>query len=283
MEQGKNIGVKLLDFFIYSNLLISIACFLFTLQTALAFHASETAAAFFGITNFIATFSLYSLQRIYQSTKPYTDHRLAWYHRNKKILFTLILVFISLYYSIFINNYVVFKYGLLMYLPAAAFSVIYFLPPFALRRMPVSKIFLIGGVWAYTSVFIPLLYNEGVFSFSNIGFGETSYIVAQLLFIAAICVPFDIRDMENDRQNSIKTLPVQFGLGKSKTIGIILLLTYVFLAQNTIQFTVFGITGLLGILLIYFSFEHKHRYFFSVLVDGLIIFQFVLYSLFTRN
>jgi 4-hydroxybenzoate polyprenyltransferase len=283
LEQSKNIGIKLLDFFIYSNLLISVACFLFTLQTALAFHTSETAAAFFGITNFIATFSLYNLQRIYQSTKPYTDHRLAWYQRNKKYLFTLILVFISLYYSVFINNYIVFKNGLLLYLPAGALSVVYFLPPFALRRMPVSKIFLIGGVWAYTSVFIPLLYNESVFSFSNIGVSELSYIIAQLFFIAAICVPFDIRDFENDRQNSIKTLPVQFGLGKSKTIGIVVLLAYIFLAQNTTQFAVFGITGLLGILLIYFSYEHKHRYYFSVLVDGLIILQFVLYNLLTRN
>ena len=91
-------------------------------------------------------------------------------------------------------------------------------------------------------------------------------------------MPFDIRDVENDQQNSIKTLPVHLGISKSKTIGIILFLTYMVFAQDIKQAIVYFITGTLGIILLLYSSQHKHRYYFSVLVDGLIILQFVLFT-----
>lgn len=279
MRRTKDISARLIDFFVFSNLLISIAAFLFTLQTALNFHYSGPSAAFFAFTNFISTFTLYNLQRVYQSTKPNTHNRLIWYERNRRVLFTLILVFASLYFIVFKANYAVFTEGLLFYIPAAILSLFYFLPPFAFRRLPIFKIFFIALVWVVSSIYIPLLYNDSSFSLSeNLHKNEITYLLAQFCFIAAICVPFDIRDIENDRQNSIKTLPVHFGLSTSKTIGIVLLLLYMVLAQNVQQAIVYFVTGTLGIILMIYSTQHKHRYYFSVLVDGLILVQFILFA-----
>lgn len=278
MQRLKKIPSQFLDFITYSNLLIALASFLFTVQTAIAFNYSANAAAFFAATNFLSTFSLYNIQRIYQSTKSNASERLAWYKKNTRLLFTLILVLASLYYLIFKVNYHAFMIGLLCYLPAAIFSVFYFLPPFTLRRTPFFKIFFIAMVWIVTSILIPLFYDGTVFSgFKHLQYKEYAYLLSQFCFIAAICIPFDIRDIGNDRKQQIKTLPVSFGLGISKNTGLLLLLIYMVLAQNTQQLIANFITGVLGMLLIYYSTEHKHRFYFSVLVDGLILLQFALY------
>lgn len=280
MEKVKKIPGQFVDFFIYSNLLISMATFLFTLQTAFVFNYSAPSAVFFAITNFLSTFTLYNLQRIYQSTKPHSNPRLFWYEKHKKILFTMILVFASLYAMVFKTNYLVYKEGLLFCVPAGILSLFYFLPPFTLRRLPVFKIFLIAFVWVFTSTLIPLLYNDSTFiMFKNVKKDEIAYMIAQFFFIAALCVPFDIRDVENDRQNSINTLPVHFGLSRAKTIGIILFLIYMVLAQDTKQAITYFITGTLGIVLLLYASQHQHRYYFSVLVDGLIILQFMLFTI----
>lgn len=285
MQQLKKILTQLIEFITYSNLLIALASFLFTIQTAIAFNYSANAAAFFAATNFLSTFSLYNLQRIYQSTKSNVSARLLWYKNNTRLLFTLILVFASLYYLIFKVNYQAFTIGLLCYIPAAAISVFYFLPPFNLRRLPYFKIFYIALVWMATSILIPLFYDGTVFSgFKHFQLKEYAYLFSQFCFMAAICIPFDIRDISSDKKQQVKTLPVSFGLGFAKNTGFLLLLAYMALAQNTPQLIANFITGVLGMVLLYYSTEHKHRFYFSVLVDGLIVLQFALYLfLFASN
>ncbi|MGE0569344.1 MAG: UbiA family prenyltransferase [Bacteroidia bacterium] len=269
---------KIVDFFVYSNIFIALAAFVFTLQTAIEFNHSALAAGFFAFTNFIATFSLYNIQRVYQSSVFSGTEKLSWYVKNKRLLFTLILVFCSLYLLVFIQQAQYFITGLLLYIPVIALSLFYFVPPFSLRQKPYFKIFIIGLVWVYTSCFIPLLYEgidlTGVAVFS---LSEWMYIIAQFLFISAICIPFDIRDINTDDQLGIKTLPVQLGVDLAKKIGMGMLVGYILLSQNIYQGIVFAITGGLGIALIYYSQDKKHRYYFSILVDGLIILQFMLY------
>lgn len=284
MKRIKKIPEQIFDFFIYSNLLISIASFLFTVQTALLFNSSASSASFFALTNFVCTFMMYNLQRIYQSTKPHNKPHLKWYERHKRLLFTMMLLLGSLYALILIVNFKAFQEGLLLYLPVGIISLFYFLPPFNLRRLPISKIFFISIVWVISSIFIPLLYDDMVFKgFSNLHQNEIFYIIAQFCFISSLCIPFDIRDIENDKQNLIKTLPVQLGLSKAKTIGIILMVIYMVLAQNTKQGLVYLICGIIGVILTIYSSQHKHRYYFSVLVDGLIIVQFLFFAFLFTN
>ena len=283
MKTLKHIVTAVTDFFIYANLLISIAAFAFTLQTALHFNYSYGAAAFFSLTNFVSTFVLYNLQRLYQSTKTNASERLNWYKNKRRLLFTFMFVFIALYYLVFKVNFSVYSNGILLYIPVGILSLFYFLPPFALRRLPFFKIFLIGLVWVCSSVIIPLLYKDLAFSYTHFSWNEYAYILAQFLFISAICIPFDIRDAENDKQLGIKTLVVTQGLSQAKSIGVVLLLAYMSLAQNSIQLLVYMLTGLPALALMLYSATHRHRYYYAVLVDGLIILQFVLSLVFLRS
>ena len=274
----KKILVQIIDFLVYSNLFISIAAFVFTLQTALVFDSALPASIFFAWTNFVATFILYNFQRIYESTKEPKSERMLWYDRNKKILFTLMLVFASLYFNFFKDHYDKFIEGLIAYVPISILSIAYFMPPFNLRKLPVLKIFIIGFVWLFSSSVIPLMYEDHTFvCLKNIGSKELEYIIAQFLFISALCIPFDIKDLENDRQSSVRTLPVHFGISKAKKIGVVLFLLYIILANDGAQFIAYLIPGLLGAILTMYSHDKKHRHYFYVLIDGLIILQFVLF------
>jgi hypothetical protein len=283
VSRVKNILTSVTDFFIYSNLLISIGAFVFTLQTALFFNYSAAASAFFGLTNFVSTFVFYNLQRLYQSTKTQASERLNWYRNHRRVLFTLMFVFISLYFLVFKVNLKVFAYGLILYVPVAILSIFYFMPPFALRRLPFIKIFFISLVWTISGVLLPLLYNEYNFSIRHLGKEEYAYVAAQFLFIAAICIPFDIRDSENDRYTGVRTLVITQGISQAKSIGIMMLLGYMSLSQNTTQLLVYVLCGLPAIALLIYSATHRHRYYYSVLVDGLIVLQFLLSLLFMKG
>lgn len=274
----KKIFAYCFNFLTFSNLWIAIGSFVFTLQTQLVFDATLPASNFFAWTNFVATFCLYTIQRLYTSTKHSNSERMQWYLKNRKALFTLMAVFILLYFSFFIKHFVTFKEGIIAYGFVSLLSVFYFIPPFHLRAKPYLKIFIIGFVWTTCAVIIPLMYRDYTFVlFENINAEEFYYILAQFLFISALCIPFDIRDVKNDRQDSIKTLPVHFGISTAKKIGFILLVIYILLANDGKQFIAYFVSGLLGILLTVLSNDRRHPYYFSVLVDGLIIVQFALY------
>ncbi len=248
------------------------------MQTALVFHSSYPASVFFAWTNFVATFVLYNLQRIYQSTKEPKSVRMQWYDRNKKILLTFIFVFVSLYFTFFKDHYAHFLEGLLAYIPISIISIAYFMPPFNLRKIPILKVFIIGFVWLASSVLIPLMYKDYTFvGFETLGLKELEYIGAQFLFISALCIPFDVKDYENDRQGSIKTLPVHFGISAAKKIAVVLFLIYIILANDGTQFIAYLIPGLGGAFLTTYSSDKKHRHYFYILIDGLIILQFALF------
>jgi len=278
MQQLKYFLYNLIDAITYSNFYIAFAAFLLTLQTAFIFNYALQSALFFGFTNFTATFCMYNAQRLMQVDMLPNVAITKWYKRNKKWILTFVLVFISLHISIFKSFYGSFIEGLLLYIPSVLLSCLYFLPPFPLRKFPVLKIFIIGLVWSYTCVVIPLVYHNGLYTLSSI-FQKTElrYALSQFFFISAICVPFDIRDSIHDKEYGIKTLPVQFGIKTSMTIACCLLLCYLLLATNEIQLMSFGFISIAGSILILNSTPTKHRYYFSVLVDGLIILQYFLF------
>ena len=136
MNRIKKIFVQGFDFFIFSNLFISIAAFAFTLQTALVFDSTYSASIFFAWTNFVATFTLYNLQRIHQSTKEPKSVRMQWYDRNKKLLLTLMFLFLGLYFSFLKDHYEQFLVGLIAYVPISLLSIAYFMPPSIYERCP---------------------------------------------------------------------------------------------------------------------------------------------------
>lgn len=269
-----------LDFLGYSNLFLAFAVACSTLQGGVIFNYASRSSVYFSLVNFVAAFFLYNLQRIYQSSYPTTDSRLLWYRKNKKWIFTIAVLLMVVFAGNIWEIFLTFKEGVIVYGACAMLSILYFLPPFNFRKIPYLKQFFIALIWVMVCVFIPLLFEASEFKgLANFGKSEWLYIASQFCFIAALCIPFDIRDMNKDREEGTKSLPVVLGMQKSKIAAILLLAIYLVLAFFIDFKSLIGIRGivfLVSVAAVYFSNPNRHRYYFIFFVEGIIVLQTVL-------
>jgi len=82
-----------------------------------------------------------------------------------------------------------------------------------LKELPGMKLVLIAGVWTYATLGLPML-HAGVALDAQM----SVILLTRLLFIAAVALPFDLPDAQRDRQSGIATLPILFGVDKTKRI-----------------------------------------------------------------
>ena len=82
---------------------------------------------------------------------------------------------------------------------------------FKLREIPYLKIFLISFIWSASTIVLPLIQaNEKIFSTP-----VSLLFTERFLFIFAIALQFDIRDMHADRRAGLKTIPTLIGQNKA--------------------------------------------------------------------
>jgi len=104
----------------------------------------------------------------------------------------------------------------------------YLLPLFNGKRMrdlPFIKIALVAIVWAWVSVVLPIVRYEIVLLSPKIALVVTE----RALFIFAITIPFDIRDVAQDIQAGTKTIPSTMRLESSKLLAGIALFIALFI------------------------------------------------------
>ena len=262
---------KFLDFIVYSNFFIAVCIALFTLQTAIVFpHQSDQILLFIPL-NFIATFTLYNLQRLYFSAQLKNDSKYTWYTKNRRLIFTLIILTISCSFNFLVTFFLQNVTSLIVYGCLGVLSIFYFLPPLQLRKYGLLKPFIITFVIICTSVILPL-----ATTFNKV---TLIYAVNQFFFIAALCICFDIRDVEIDALGNQKTIPIKFGITNTKYLVVALLLFYLatgFFVPNTYFPTTAIFVTVLSILLTIFAKPKRHYYFYLLLVDGAIIVQCLL-------
>ncbi len=135
-----------------------------------------------------------------------------------------------------------------------------------IRDFNYVKILLIGFVWAYISC-LPLLD-------AKIGYGNLLLIfLEKVIFVIAITIPFDVRDLSIDGKMNLITLPKVIGLTKSYWIsyGLLLLGLMLFIINwygmtftALIGFVVYSMTALFIML----SKNKSSDWFFSGFIDG---------------
>ena len=152
-----------------------------------------------------------------------------------------------------------------------------------LRDLHYIKIFLVAGVWSWLTVMIPA-----------VAYGLEKHFpvwivcLEKAFFIFAITLPFDIRDLQIDQFTKVKTLPALIGIQTTKYSAIFLLilsslLVYLNFSLDVLSFGMF--LGLISsysitIVLVWFSDRIIHDYYFTGLLDGSMLIQFILFYLF---
>lgn len=150
---------------------------------------------------------------------------------------------------------------------------------FGLRSLPGAKLFIISIVWAFSCVWAPIVeLNSQSFGVSKL---DTFLLVSKrFLFIMAITLPFDIRDLYQDRMFHLKTIPVLIGKENALRLCQVLLAIYIlfiYFFSDSINSSIIALTltTILTSVLVYFKKNEKNEYYYFLLLDGTLLLQFL--------
>jgi 4-hydroxybenzoate polyprenyltransferase len=277
---------KLIDLILYSNLWIAICATSMCWQTQLLLSGKISWAPLPAFV-FCATLLLYALHRLVGLSRA-----AGFKEKGRYFIIEHFRLHIGLYAALAGLAALWFAWQLSWrvwwwMLPGMLLSAAYVLPVFGkgkrLRDVHYIKIFMIAVAWSWLTVVVPAVDME---LFRNVPMAFL--FLERVSFIFAITLPFDIRDLEIDRANGVKTLPAILGITKSKRLAWLLLavsgafgwLAFHLNAYSTGSFIGLAVSLLISALVIGKTHADRHDYFFTGLVDGLMVVQFLLIWLF---
>ena len=225
---------------------------------------------------FFATIFTYNFQRIVRVGKLQSHVRTDWLKKNKFLIYLIMIIgaVMSLYlFSDFKTNTqiaIIFS-GIL--------SVSY---PFGLRKIPFSKIFIISLVWTTSTMLLLVLEENSI----PLNINTYLHLICRFLFVFAICIPFDIRDIKYDNIK-LKTIPIIVGVSKSKLISFISLFSIVIISivqfwnyKLSIEFLIAIILScIVSSIFISKSDEKKSDFFFSFWIESLSILLYLFLAI----
>lgn len=204
---------RCVDFLIFSNLYIAIAAVLFTVQSQiqLGMHPDWHPYLFLILFATLFEYNLHKFVAVFFYKHALQETKFSWIARNLKLFY--FIVFSSV--AGFIIAACFAKWSVLITLfPLGALTFLYSFPVykkgikiFRLREVPLAKIFIISLVWSATCVLLPVVQAN----LHTEPWLLLLLICERFLFVFAITVPFDIRDMESDQKSNLKTLPLLVG------------------------------------------------------------------------
>lgn len=287
----RKLGLSILDFLLFSNLFIAICAVAQGLVTyhLLKVEPNNYILAFV----FFSTLLVYNLSMLLSKPKepnksPFKRVRWIFSHHRLTISITLIaalsIIPLGLLYLSFESKVLMVFIGVL--------SVAYNLPflsinnkKIGLRNIPGIKLFLISFVWATSCVLLPIVELESTHQI-NVPLSETVLLVAKrFLFICAITIPFDIRDLFQDKLYELKTIPVMLGEKKAwifcqALLATCLLLLILFTKTVNLDVVALALTLMLTGWLIFKSNLKRNEYYYFFYLDGTMLLQYVMLVLF---
>lgn len=161
--------------------------------------------------------------------------------------------------------------------PAAMVALLYVLPVVRgakLREIGLWKIFLIATVWSVVTVGLPAAQMEHWPPTLPLA----SLCLERALFVFAITVPFDIRDLRTDAHRGVRTLPSVLGQGRAKAIAVAALVVFVGLAALRVALSgqwpvlaAYAFTAAVSAALVLGANEQRSDMYCSFWLDGMMV------------
>ena len=195
---------------------------------------------------FASTLAAYNYHRVPESSLAYYalgSERHVWIRQNRNTLILVLLV-ASILAGLLIFPILDLR-TLWWFVPAGLFSFLYVMPVLPiggkwtrLRDLPFVKTFIISAVWAVITV-IPA--SKEALLLERIS-PEVIWLMAErFIFLTAISIPFDLRDLNIDAQNNVKTFAGMWGF--EKTLFYCRVLLVIFAAVAVLGFRLNLISG----------------------------------------
>jgi len=217
---------KLLEFILFTSIFVAGCAVAFCMETNILLGLPLNNFSFYCFV-FGATIVQYNLHYLVKKVAAKDSARLRWSQRNKNIHVILliagsVLILFSLFSFHLEHFFILFVLGCVSFLYSFPFL------PFAKKRRIKDygflKITTLALLWTLVTVWFPVsghAYDTGLFIF---------VFIKRLLFMFILCLLFDMRDIEVDNSENIKTLAVVLGHKKSYTLSYLLLFVFVLLS-----------------------------------------------------
>lgn len=279
---------KFINFLIFSNLFISICAVAQVLLTYEILGLQPQISIL--VLVFTATLGMYNFSMVLSKAKknPTTNYvKAIWSFENHTLMLGITALCFGISGWIFIMD--LNRISQVIMVIAGCISLFYNIPlieingkKVGLRNIPIIKIILISGVWMLSCTTLPMVatnYHE-VFLTAAIARSVNSF-----LFVTAITIPFDIRDMYQDKFYHMKTIPIIIGERWSYYLcGGLLLAQMVnlwyFIPYHAATHWGLSLASVLTLLLISGKRFQKNHYYYFIFLDGTLILQYVLVKLF---
>lgn len=265
-----------INFILFGNIYVALAAVCLIQSTNIQLQHKDYLTAYSSLV-FFATVFIYNFQRFFY--KPQKDTHLnsirrKWIFENQtsvKLLTFIGLIGVGI--AFFFNDF-----NIVFYLsPLLILSLAYFLPFIKLRKSPLFKLFTLVIVWTITTAVVPVLLSDTeLFTKNNL-----IHIAIRFCFMMAICIPFDLRDLQIDAADNVSTLPQIIGEKNAKRLAfgfmlaytILIILVYTMGLTNINIFIALLISALITLALVLMSNSKRGEYFYVVGIDGTMILQ----------
>jgi 4-hydroxybenzoate polyprenyltransferase len=289
---------RILDFFLFSNIFVSLCAA--SLVAVSRILLSSPTGYYLEAFVFCSTLSVYNFQRIFPfifgEMNDGLSERQKWIYHNLSLLISISSISLFIGSGIFLFWVQHWLKVLILLFPLFLISFWYAVDlkrvlKFSrarlkkLRMVPYLKLFLIGITW--NLVTIALYAIEGNISLLSLDFWWL--FLERLLFLIAITLPFDIRDLHQDEKYGVMTIPLKIGVRKTIQLSVVLLSIFGILSLLRIWLlphTSFAaiplfLSAIITIAIIIKSNPEKSEYFFSGLVESTMLIQFLLVWIFS--
>ncbi|WP_299364734.1 hypothetical protein [Winogradskyella sp.] len=259
---------QLLNFYINSSIHVALAVYSLTWVTLLQFELAYDKEVLYLV--FFATITGYNFIKYFGVAKFHHRQLAGWL---KTIQIFSLMAFIAMcYYALQLNiNSLLYLsiFGLITFLYAVPIIPMRYFRDRQknLRQISGLKIYVIALVWAFTTVFLPLIDNE-----VEINSDIVITAVQRFILVIVLTLPFEIRDLNYDSVK-LATIPQRIGVKNTKMIGALLLMVFFLLEffkddldNNTIISTV--IVLVVSLLFLVFSNKNQSKYYSAFWVES---------------
>jgi 4-hydroxybenzoate polyprenyltransferase len=228
---------------------------------------------------FGATLFQYNIHYLLKTSAVNDSARLAWSQKNTVIHWILIgialVLIISRLFSFRLHHFI---FLLIM----GAITFLYSVPVLPFRKKRIKdfgplKILTITLLWTLVTVWFPI---------DQSFYGDLSFqliFVRRFIFIFVLCLMFDIRDVEVDRKENIRTIPVTAGTRRAYQICYILLGIFILISllqfmrvHNFLQLNAMILSAAATFLMIGYSKKNNSDFVYLACIDGMMLLQALL-------
>ncbi len=273
---------RLFNDFIFGNLFIAVCAMGMVFSTFLM-NGLQISLSPFTIFITMATYLLYNFHRFSTRINIYEVKKLKFFN-DDIILSSIEKVFYVIASAVLIGSLFFLKQQIFLYLlPLVLLTLAYSVPFIKLKKklitlgeIPLVKTPVLALVWGISTTIIPLVEQNINLSSSFIGL----QVLSRTLFVFALCIPFEIRDIVTDKNKNIRTLPVIHGIKVTKIIGVLIVVLEIFMhhLMSVISSSSVIALDISSLVALFWIIQRDHTnsvYFYKFMVDGTMLVRFI--------